>query len=217
VVRRYLPSGAWGDDPHREVDDPSKRRRSRLTASGILAVGIPLALLVVFFPLPFEDERGVREIVLTVLLGIASIALSATVFVSLRATVSSTNWERARHLAYDLLAERMTEEGVRARLSQAAEEDRVEPALRLEGVDLRSAVLPKADLRGAVLAGALMQGADLYEADLRLADLRGAKLTEADLSGAKVGGALYDDETSWPASVPLPRKLGAIHIEEIAQ
>jgi hypothetical protein len=54
----------------------------------------------------------------------------------------------------------------------------------LEGAELPSAFLGRADLRGAGLAGAELAGCYFRAADLRRADLRGARLVRAFLRGA---------------------------------
>jgi hypothetical protein len=64
-----------------------------------------------------------------------------------------------------------------------------QPAVRLDGADLREAALARSSLSGANLSEADLRRAHLWEADLskadlREADLRGAHLQEANLEGA---------------------------------
>ena len=82
---------------------------------------------------------------------------------------------------------------------------------RLDGADLRRAVLYKVNLRAARLRGAILISADLSEANLRGADLRDAHLSFADLRGADLAGADLTDATVSDEQLGLAKSLkGAI-------
>jgi len=73
-----------------------------------------------------------------------------------------------------------------------------------EFADLTEANLTEADLRGANLHGAYLNGAVLAGADLSRATLDesmllGADLRDAQLQDATFDGAIWDQETFWPA------------------
>lgn len=80
----------------------------------------------------------------------------------------------------------------------------------LAGVDLGGA-----DLRSADLSGSSLVGASLEDARLERANLRGANLRDADLGNASLKGALYDDDTDWPAEKP-PADLGLVYVKDPA-
>lgn len=81
----------------------------------------------------------------------------------------------------------------------------------LAGADIGRAWLFRANLGGANLFGADLREADLRGTDLREANLLGANLPEADLRGAVLGGASYDDGTTWPEGFH-PEGVGAQHV-----
>lgn len=87
---------------------------------------------------------------------------------------------------------------------------------QLSGARMEAAVLTGAHLEDAVLADAHLEGADLSGANLAGADLigtrlQGANLSHASLSYAVLTGAIFDDETQFPAWFFDPIAKGAIH------
>jgi uncharacterized protein YjbI with pentapeptide repeats len=72
--------------------------------------------------------------------------------------------------------------------------DHIIKTKNLSGADLAFQDLGEVDLRGFNLSKVYAQNASFYKADLR-----GADLTHADLNKAWLLGALYDDNTKWPA------------------
>ncbi|NMM92129.1 hypothetical protein B2J88_49110 [Rhodococcus sp. SRB_17] len=67
------------------------------------------------------------------------------------------------------------------------------------GMDLKDAVLVKADLFDVDLRGSNLDGATL-----RGADLSGADLTEASVEGTKFDEITYDSKTKWPTGFTPP-------------
>ena len=98
----------------------------------------------------------------------------------------------------------------------------------LQGVNLREALLARADFQEANLRFADLQGANLYEADLRgadlvssnlreanlkWADLRDANLRGADLREANLRGAKYNSQTQFSDNFN-PKSRGMVFIFE---
>jgi hypothetical protein len=87
---------------------------------------------------------------------------------------------------------------------------------QLNGARLDAAVLIGAHLEDAVLSDAHLEGADLSGANLAGAELigsrlQGTNLSHASLSYAILTGAVFDDETQFPAWFFDPLAKGAVH------
>ena len=82
---------------------------------------------------------------------------------------------------------------------------------QLQGANLTGAHLEVAVLSDCHLEGADLTGANLTGADLIRAQLQGANMTSASLSYAVLTGAVFDDQTQFPAWFLDPASKGAVH------
>ncbi|MET0559721.1 MAG: pentapeptide repeat-containing protein [Solirubrobacterales bacterium] len=130
----------------------------------VVAVFALLGLLLIFLlPLFFTHPLALRELVLGLMIGLASI------------------WA-----AFQLVDD-LTKTAKRA--TGPAHEGDAMPRLVLRGVDLQDAVLPEAELFRCDLAGARLKGADLRSANLKVANCACCEFRAADLRGARLEGA----------------------------
>jgi hypothetical protein len=188
----------------------------------LTVAGIVVATIVLFVPMLFNDEGRARFALATILVGVAACGLARLVVLELgenlveRSDLTTPRIPPLDASAYaERLAEQVGREASRSFFEVRTETERVEPPLRLTGVDLREAILTGADLRNTELTGADLRKTDLRGADLRWADLRGTDLRGAALDEAYLEGAVYDETTSWPMLAASPQRLGAVHADEM--
>jgi uncharacterized protein YjbI with pentapeptide repeats len=130
-------------------------------------------------------------------------------------------WDRRGDGAGEPVAAPLGPAAARAQLEGA-----VLPGAHLTGANLRGAALGGACLNAAHLVGAHLAHADLagadlaaarlVGADLRQANLASACLTGANLDGAELVGAVYDENTEWPAGFN-PAQHGAQRVNGLAE
>lgn len=206
-----------------EVEAYDRRKLTRDRVWFVLWRGLVVGLTVGFGPLLFNNESAGRLGIVAVLVGFAALGFACFIFRQMLSAGPFLGVPQWLHRMSRLIKPPRILAKVLAEVRMTVEEDRTStrfqtakpwrgPTLRLAGVDLRGAMLPRIDLTGAELTGALFDGANLQaailreavlvEASLRGTDLRGANLEGARLTGCRFDGATYDDRTVWPGNAP---------------
>ena len=207
-----------------EAEAYEGRKLTRDRVWFVLWRGLVVGLVVALAPLPFNNESAWRLGILGVGVGVSAVGFALFIFrqmssAGLLLRAPGSRLVKPPQVLAKALAEARTavDEDHTSTRFQAVKPWRG-PTLRLAGVDLRGAMLPRIDLTGAELTGALFDEANLQaailreavliNASLRGADLRGANLEGATLAGCRFDEATYDDRTVWPegASVPGARQ-----------
>jgi hypothetical protein len=205
---------------------------------------VAFGLFLWWFPEEFNNAGTVRDLVVTILIGAASIVFACLAVLhmsGMRLVWSLGQGQRTIAIRWET-ADRDSlagEQARRAPLTSFQLTDVYLPEAPLMGADLNAtdltnAVLREADLSSASIRRSNLRGTDLRGSDIRMASLRhsdltgaslrharldgadltGADLTGADLTGADLSLAVYDSETTWPLQA-LPKKLGAINIDDV--
>jgi hypothetical protein len=175
------------------AEEPLALPRGQIYAWAVLLGAIVVGAVIWLVPTLFADPSEAREVVVTILIGLAAILLGAVAVRSMRAEAGKRGFWRA--LIAMLMSELALESRPRASRAPAprgrpeAEAARPETSLRLARVDLRDAVLPGADLSGTDMTEASLRGANLNAAQMHHSDLQGADLTGTDMRSADLRGS----------------------------
>jgi hypothetical protein len=199
--------------------------KGQIYAWAVVLGACVVGAIVWLVPTLFADSSAVREVVVTILIGLAAILLGTIAVRNMRAEAGDRSfWPSLILLIASQLDLKPRSRGPIARAPRGipeAEPPRPETSMRLPHVDLRDAALPGADLsgtdmteaslRGANLNAALMHHSDLQGADLSESSLGGASLKETRLDGANLRGANLRGANLWGASLRDALLEGAIY------
>jgi uncharacterized protein YjbI with pentapeptide repeats len=142
-----------------------------------------LGLFLWLFPKQFGDEKAVRELVVAVLAGIASLLFAK---LAIRRLVMEAGMRPAWDASRPVDAFGADWEESRDGLADPAARGTPLTTFQLTGVDLRDAPLVGADLDATDMTDAVLRGADLSAASLRGSILRGANLRQSDIRMASL-------------------------------